>query len=222
MWMNQALCNLYGLKSPLDYLGKKDMDFAPADLAHGYIEEDHWIIKTGRSILNRPWIVINKKREKHWYISSKIPIYQHGGKIAGTAGVMRDCTKTGKELEPFSEMREVVAYIFDHFKEKINIKDLASMLFLSISQFERRFQQVFRVSPKRFILKVRLDLAMRLLAESESSITQIAQECGFCDSSFFTKQFKKFLRLTPSEFRMKYVPKNRYSRFQQTNATNNR
>jgi AraC-like DNA-binding protein len=51
------------------------------------------------------------------------------------------------------------------------------------------------------LTKVRVDRAKRLLDESEYPISQIAQEVGFSDQSYFTKVFKKLEQCTPREFR---------------------
>ncbi len=211
MWMSRNLCDLHGLKSTGDYFGKTDLDLSPPDLAHGYMEEDRRIMETRKPILNCPWIVINKQGERNWYISTKIPLVGPGNEIVGTAGVMRDCTKTGDVLQPFHEMSEVISHIFSHYSQKIPVEDLATLMFLSVSQFERKFSRIFHATPQQFILKVRLDSAMRMLMETDLSITQISQKTGFYDSSFFTKQFKKMLGLTPREFRLKYVPRLRLS-----------
>ncbi|MDR1384734.1 MAG: AraC family transcriptional regulator [Planctomycetaceae bacterium] len=205
IWMNSSLRAFLHIPNPNDCVGKNDADYFTPVMTFRYLEEDRKVIQTRQPILNQPWIVENKQKEHHWYLSSKFPLEGKDGSIIGVSGVMRDYLKATETYKPLFEMQKVVQYIFEHFAEKISVKDLASMTYLSVSQFERRFFQNFKRTPRGFILRVRLDSAMRLLAESDLSITQIAVHTGFYDSSFFTRQFKKAIGLKPLEFRKRYT-----------------
>ncbi|MDR1479885.1 MAG: AraC family transcriptional regulator [Planctomycetaceae bacterium] len=204
VWMNLSLRNFLHIQNDNDYIGKNDSDYFTPVMTFRYLGEDQKVIETREPILNQPWIVENKRRERHWYLSSKFPIEGKDGNIIGISGIMRNYLRSNETYKPLFEMQEVVQYIFEHFAEKINVNYLASMMYLSISQFERRFVQNFKRTPREFILRVRLDSAMRLLTESDLPITQIALSCGFYDSSFFTRQFKKTIGLKPLEFRKRY------------------
>ncbi|MGL6195423.1 MAG: helix-turn-helix domain-containing protein [Thermoguttaceae bacterium] len=202
IWMNQPLMAFLGVVATEDYLGKTDLDFSPPDLAQAYINEDRTVMITRQPILNRPWICVDNLGVKKWYLSSKFPLTNLKGEIKGTAGFMQDCTKTSELLRPMQEMDSVVSYIFEHYSEKISIESLASILYLSVSQFERRFKHIFQISAQDFIQKVRLDTAARMLVETDLSITQIALHTGFYDSSYFAKKFKKYSGTSPYKFRV--------------------
>jgi AraC-like DNA-binding protein len=205
VWINSSLRNFLHIPNDKDYIGKNDSDYFTPVMTFRYLGEDKKVMETREPILNQPWIVENKRKERHWYLSSKFPIEGKDGKIVGISGIMRDYLKANETYKPLFEMQEVVQYIFEHFAEKISVRYLASMMYLSVSQFERRFFQNFKRTPREFILRVRLDSAMRFLTESDLSITQIAINCGFYDSSFFTRQFKKTIGLNPLEFRKQYT-----------------
>jgi AraC-like DNA-binding protein len=204
--MNTTLRHYLG-ENDSGYIGKTDADYFTTVMTFRYREEDREVIETQRPLQNQPWIVENRQKQRNWYLSSKFPLYGKDNRVAGIAGIMLDYMKSNETFKPFFEMQEVLKYIFDNFASKISIEHLASMIFLSVSQFERRFYQNFRLTPRSFILKVRLDSAMRLLTESDLSITQIAMKTGFYDSSSFTRLFKKMTGIKPLEFRKKYTPK---------------
>jgi transcriptional regulator GlxA family with amidase domain len=72
---------------------------------------------------------------------------------------------------------------------------------MSVRNFYRIFQQATGASPVHYLLNLRISHAAELLKHSDCSITDIAYECGFQDSSYMTKQFKKQMGTTPRMFR---------------------
>ncbi|WP_220735645.1 helix-turn-helix transcriptional regulator [Shewanella sp. c952] len=75
---------------------------------------------------------------------------------------------------------------------------------LSISALERRFTKHLGQTPKQFINEVRLKNARRLLIETNESIANIAQETGFNDHSYFSRQFQRLFGKSPSQFRREH------------------
>ncbi|MDR2439016.1 MAG: AraC family transcriptional regulator [Planctomycetaceae bacterium] len=205
LWMNTALRQHLGEKEEMGFLNKTDSDYFNPNLVFLYQREDNEVITTCRPILNQPWFVPGLNNEQKWFISSKIPLTDMDGKVVATAGLMRNLSQEYEAANPLNEMKNVIDYIFAHYYEKISLDTLASLVFLSQRQFERRFHELFCLSPRDFILKVRIDKAIRFLVESEDSITQIALNCGFYDNSYFTRQFKKMTAMSPLQFRKKYA-----------------
>lgn len=101
------------------------------------------------------------------------------------------------------QLREVITYITEHYAEPIKVSKLAEMTYLSPRHFTRIFKEYFQITPMTFIINCRLRRARLLLEEKEYSITQVANESGFSDSNYFTRQFKKAYGISPSEYRVK-------------------
>ena len=184
--------------------GRHVVDFFPEDLARNYIADDMQVMRTGRGIINRVELFRDSDGMLNWYITSKIPLFNHEGDVVGTAGIARDVRQTGRAVLPYEQMRDVIAYIRDHLGEKIRVVELAGIVNLSVSQFQRRFRSVFHVSPMQYVNRLRLNAACRLLLETNDTITSIAQQCGFYDHSYFTKQVVRHMGIRPKEYRKQY------------------
>jgi len=204
LWMNRPLRQLVGINGLDECVGKKDSDFFSPDLVFLYHREDDEVLMSRSPLLNKPWIVPERKGRPKWFLSSKIPLIDTNGTIFALAGIMWDLAHELDISQPLDDMRTVVDHIFEHYHERINLDTLASLVFLSPRQFERRFRNLFHSSPGEFILKVRVDAAIRLLMESKFSVTEIAVRCGFYDNSHFTRQFKKKMGVSPVQFRKKF------------------
>lgn len=203
LWMNEPLRLHLGANSVAECVGKEDSDFFSPDLVFLYHQEDESVIASRRPLLNQPWIVPERKGQPKWFLSTKIPLFDTDGNVVVLAGIMQNLAHGFEITSPLSEMHTVIDYILEHYHEPITINTLASLTFLSTRQFERRFHGLFHMSPGEYIQKVRIDVAMRLLMESDLSVTQIAQRCGFYDNSHFTRQFKRKIGDSPIQFRKK-------------------
>lgn len=83
------------------------------------------------------------------------------------------------------------------------LADAARMASLSVSRFETLYSREFGVSFGADVIAFRIEYAKDLLAESELSIKQISAKCGYSSESYFARQFKKSVGLTPMEYRRK-------------------
>lgn len=77
---------------------------------------------------------------------------------------------------------------------------LANELCLSISQLNRKLTAVSGYSPSSYIIKLRIDRAKKKLASEHKLIGQVAAECGFHDVAYFSRIFKKYTGVTPSQY----------------------
>ena len=199
--VNRALANLHGFSREEQMVGKTDLDFHPRHLAEQYMAEDKRVMHSRVALPNQVWLVPDHQGALKWYISSKIPLFGQAGRVIGIAGAMRDFEKAGWVLQPYQEMEHVLAHVLNHYGDRIAVNQLAELVHLSVSQFERKFKRLFHMTPQQYILRVRINAACQALTTSQKSVAQIAAQTGFYDQSYFTKQFRKQMRLTPLRYR---------------------
>jgi AraC family transcriptional regulator len=99
------------------------------------------------------------------------------------------------------QQRTVVAYIEEHLAEAISLDVLAKLVHLSPFYFCRAFKQSFGIPPHRYHVNRRIERAKTLLAERESSVTGVALEVGFSETSSFSAAFRHMTGTTPTEYR---------------------
>ena len=95
----------------------------------------------------------------------------------------------------------LLEYIHTHFYENIQIEQLAHQANISKRECYRLFKKTLNTSPIDYITHYRLQKAKYLLLSTLDPITQIAYQCGFSSSSYFSKTFKEYFSCTPNEFR---------------------
>ena len=102
---------------------------------------------------------------------------------------------------PAWQQKRVIEFIEEHLAEPISLTALAGLVDLSLYHFARTFTQSFGMPPHHCHMARRMDRARSLLQMPELSVTQIGIQIGFCETSSFTKAFRGFTGLTPSEYR---------------------
>ena len=97
-----------------------------------------------------------------------------------------------------------IDYIENNLSYDISVKELAKLCNMSASNFRRIFTKYSGVSPMEYKNILRIAKAKELLRNTNISITEIAEQLGFYDSSYFTKVFYKKCAYKPGEYRKRY------------------
>lgn len=99
------------------------------------------------------------------------------------------------------ELHELILYMDSCIQKPVRVEELTDRMCLSPDRFSHVFRKYTGMSPIRYLQNKRIDRACTLLRETDYSITRIAQECGFCTSSYFSKQFLALMKQTPGDYR---------------------
>ena len=99
------------------------------------------------------------------------------------------------------EMDYARQYFHDHYNEPINIEEYALSRHTSISLFMRNFKKVFGVSPKQYILNIRMNNAQNLLESTDYTVAEIAAIVGYDNSLYFSRIYHKQKGQAPSDYR---------------------
>ncbi len=100
---------------------------------------------------------------------------------------------------------EIVAYVCEHYTEKIDYAAFAAKLNVSESTLFRKFRAEFGKTPAHYINEFRVLRAAELLATEEIRIRELSHRVGFEDEFYFSRRFKSILGVSPSSYREKYA-----------------
>ena len=114
----------------------------------------------------------------------------------------------GEDLDNFAipnaKFRKMVKYINEHYREDLNLEDLAEMFDINASFASRLFSQHFNMGYTKYLSQLRMVRAQRLLRETDVSIEEISYAVGFKDQAYFCRVFKKYCGETPYAYRWGY------------------
>ena len=100
--------------------------------------------------------------------------------------------------------RTILAYIHQHFTEKITLKQIGELTFFSAVYCDTVFKNDMGVSVIEYVLSLRIENAKQLLLEKELSINKIAESVGFQDHNYFSRVFKNRVGISPSDYRQRF------------------
>ena len=100
-------------------------------------------------------------------------------------------------------LRKVIRYIKNNYMNKITLDEIADHVYMSKSYISRLFNEGVGMSISAYINKTRVEKSKGLLKNTDLSIAEIANLMGFEDQSYFAKQFKSEIGISPKEFREK-------------------
>jgi transcriptional regulator GlxA family with amidase domain len=83
----------------------------------------------------------------------------------------------------------------------ITLKDMAAACSLSARHFSRGFRRSFGISAHQYLIRLRIERAKTLLAETKKPLAEIAHLSGFCDQPALTRAFRRIERMTPALWR---------------------
>lgn len=204
VWANQAEVALHGFRQEKQLLGKTDFDVYEQHIAEQFAADDKQLMAAKSSAWNRTWLLSDQFRRLRWFVCSKVPLFEEGEEATGIAIVMRQLAQSQPLVAAYEGMEIVLSTIVNHHAEPLRIQDLANLVFLSHSQFDRRFKEIFQVTPQQYILQVRLRAVCHALCHTEDSIVEIAAKTGFADQAHLSRLFRKEIKLTPAAFRKQY------------------
>ena len=133
-----------------------------------------------RNTLSATWLLLLKEIETHFETSQLI------------------------ETEKSNRIKNMLSYVHKNFGNKITLEEIAAAANISEREANRIFQKTIRQTPFEYLLSYRLNAAKELLSHSDLSVTEISYRCGFTDSAYMGKQFRKACGMTPNEYRRKH------------------
>ncbi len=112
-----------------------------------------------------------------------------------------DKEKSARPANASDDIRKVVQYIQACYGEPMTLDDMVARAHMSKYHFIRLFKRVIGVTPYRYLTAHRINAAKTLLRTTDMQVGEIAEKCGFSDTSNFVVQFKKHAGQKPLEYR---------------------
>jgi AraC-like DNA-binding protein len=102
-------------------------------------------------------------------------------------------------------LNKVYEYVFENFRGKIRLQDLAELLHMTPTSFSRYFTMKNNKSFSRFLAEIRIKHACKMLTESDESVSHVCYSCGFDTLSNFNKQFREITLRKPTQYRKEFM-----------------
>ncbi len=102
-----------------------------------------------------------------------------------------------------NDLYPIIEYIYNSYKTRITLEELAKMCGMSVSSFHRKFKKLTNCNLIDFVQRLRVEEACNLLSNTNKTVVQIANEVGYSDIKYFYKVFKKITGNTPKHYKLK-------------------
>lgn len=99
------------------------------------------------------------------------------------------------------QIQHVIDYILTHYPEDITLSSTAKLFSLSESSLSKKFKAFTGHRFREYLIDIRVHTAADLLINTNLSISEIADRCGFSDSNSFGDTFKRIIGVSPSSYR---------------------
>jgi AraC family transcriptional regulator len=135
------------------------------------------------------------------------PLYVQGIAQAIAIHLARNYGETVEESRssspslPGYKLRQITDWMAEHVAEDFNLARLAAQAGLSRFHFQRLFKSAIGVSPSRYHINLRMNVARRLLRETKKNVVDVALDVGYANPSHFAKLFRRETGLSPGDYR---------------------
>lgn len=198
---NPAFALRLGLGSEDYVIGKRAEELFPPELVNVYREQDEAVFLRGEEFTDRLELISNRDGSLGWYLASKFLWKDDSGEVIGLVSISRDLDTPSVGDLKMAGLQRVVNWVHEHLDEEITAEVLAKIAGMKQAHLERRVKRVFKLSVGQFVRKARIDLAARLLRDTDEGIAEISLKCGYSEQSSLTRQFKAAVGCPPGEFR---------------------
>ncbi|HEX3819847.1 MAG TPA: AraC family transcriptional regulator [Candidatus Sulfotelmatobacter sp.] len=103
--------------------------------------------------------------------------------------------------KPASWLLRARDLLHDRAFESLHLHEIAREVEVHPAQLSRDFKRVFGTTPGEYLRRLRLEFAVRQLGETELTLAEIATAAGFADQAHFSRTFRRYKRMPPSEYR---------------------
>ena len=167
---------------------------------HAGAENDSYVVggctlKRVETLLNR---ISEETENRHNYSEQMVELLITQLMIELWRGQPENATQ---QDEKDARLTRLLRHLNEHFRDEIDWESLAEKFEIPLRTLSRKIADVTGMPPNSYLLRVRLCRAMRMLKETDKTVTEIAFACGFNDSNYFTSRFHREIGTTPLKYR---------------------
>lgn len=119
--------------------------------------------------------------------------------------LLRESNVTAENLlGGYSRYEPLFEFLLDHCTAGIDVAQMARIMHMNKETFTKKFIYDTGLSPKRFFSRLLVKRAERILAGTELSIREVADQLNFCNEFYFSRFFRRHLGCSPREYRKLY------------------
>lgn len=112
----------------------------------------------------------------------------------------RSSKKESRELVTDDELEPILLYIENHMDKDISVEELRRIFSISRSSLQGMFRNALDLTPKQYIADVKMKREKLLLQEHGYAISEIAYQLGYHSLYYFSRKFKAYFGISPSEY----------------------
>lgn len=107
-------------------------------------------------------------------------------------------TSAAQSRDKFESVMEYVTH--NYASKDMSVKKVADIFFYSEKYFSSLFSKKTGTKFSHYLNDLRVGYAVKLLSDGNTNITEVADKCGYADQFYFSKVFKKYIGISPSEY----------------------
>lgn len=111
---------------------------------------------------------------------------------------------SNSKVQTLFRLGEVISRMENNYRENWTVARLAKIAAMAPSTFLPVFREATGSSPIDYLLNLRLTKAAEILLKDDCAISEVAANCGFRDSNYFSRQFRKFYNCSPRDYRKRF------------------
>ena len=167
----------------------------PFDQQFAYVPGNPLLLKSLFQQMLEHWLLVSPLEQLH----AKTLLYQT------VREVYHDLRTYGLSLLQPDPVSSTKRYLDEHYMNPVLFEAIADMFAISRGQLTRLFKRRFGVSLQEYVTVKRLKAASDGLLYSNATIKEVAMSCGMVEELNLIRLFKKYYRMTPSEYRNKKI-----------------
>ncbi|MCR5102721.1 MAG: AraC family transcriptional regulator [Butyrivibrio sp.] len=129
-------------------------------------------------------------------------LFMYAGELDHIRSINNDTgDSTSLVSDVHNSIQKVIEYLNENYMDEILIDDLAKKFFISRAYLTRNFKQVTGVTIVQYLTVVRVRNACMLLKDTNESISEISEKCGYTNTTYFENVFRRLRGVSPGKYR---------------------